>query len=48
MPIQPGLNIRAAPRGDAEIIGRVPPHQVQAGDSYAAEFSISGSRNGCT
>jgi hypothetical protein len=41
-----GLNIRAAPRADAEIIGRVPPPQEQAGDSYSAEFSIIGSRNG--
>jgi hypothetical protein len=41
-----GLNIRAAPRADAEIIGRVPPPQALAGDSYAAEFSIAGSRNG--
>jgi hypothetical protein len=41
-----GPNIRARAKGDAEIIGRVPPPQVQAGDSYAAEFSISGSRNG--
>jgi hypothetical protein len=41
-----GLNIRAAPRADAEIIGRVPPPEDQAGDSYAAEFRIIGSRNG--
>jgi hypothetical protein len=41
-----GLNIRAAPRVDAEIIGRVPPPEEQAGDSYAAEFDIIGSRNG--
>jgi hypothetical protein len=41
-----GLNIRAAPRADAEIIGRVPPPQEQAGDTYAAEFDIIGSRNG--
>jgi hypothetical protein len=41
-----GLNIRAAPRADAEIVGRVPPSQEQAGDSYAAEFRIIGSRNG--
>jgi hypothetical protein len=39
-----GLNIRAAPRADAEIIGRVPP--PEAGEGYAAEFSIIGSRNG--
>jgi hypothetical protein len=37
-----GLNIRAAPRADAEIIGRVPP----PADGYAAEFEIAGSRNG--
>jgi hypothetical protein len=41
-----GLNIRAAPRADAEIIGRVPPQKAQAGDTYAAEFDIVGSRNG--
>jgi hypothetical protein len=41
-----GLNIRSAPRGDAEIIGKVPPARPQAGDSYAAEFEIVGSRNG--
>jgi hypothetical protein len=41
-----GLNIRAAPRADAEIVGRVPPPEEQAGDSYAAEFDIIGSRNG--
>jgi hypothetical protein len=41
-----GLNIRAAPRTDAEIIGRVPPPQEQGRDSYAAEFRIIGSRNG--
>lgn len=41
-----GLNIRAAPGTDAEIIGRVPPAKAQAGDSYAAEFRITGSRNG--
>jgi hypothetical protein len=41
-----GLNVRAAPRLDAAIIGRVPPPQTQAGDSYAAEFRIIGSRNG--
>jgi hypothetical protein len=41
-----GLNIRAAPRADAEIIGRVPPPEEQAGDSYSAEFGIIGSRNG--
>ncbi len=41
-----GLNIRAAPSTDAEIIGRVPPAKAQAGDSYAAEFGITGSRNG--
>jgi hypothetical protein len=41
-----GLNIRTAPRADAEIIGRVPPAKMQAGDSYAAEFDIVGSRNG--
>jgi hypothetical protein len=41
-----GLNIRAAPRADAEIVGRVPPPEEQAGDSYAAEFRIIGSRNG--
>lgn len=41
-----GLNIRVAPSTDAEIIGRVPPEKAQAGDSYAAEFRITGSRNG--
>jgi hypothetical protein len=41
-----GLNIRLAPRADAEIIGKVPPARKQAGDSYAAEFEIVGSRNG--
>jgi hypothetical protein len=41
-----GLNIRAAPSTDAEIIGRVPPAEAQAGDRYAAEFRITGSRNG--
>jgi hypothetical protein len=37
-----GLNVRAAPRADAEIIGRVPP----PADGYAAEFKIAGSSNG--
>ena len=38
-----GLNIRAAPRADAEIIGRVP----RPGEKdEAAEFEIIGSRNG--
>lgn len=41
-----GLNIRSAPRADAEIIGRVPAARAQGGDSYAAEFVIIGSRNG--
>lgn len=41
-----GLNIRAAPRGDAAVIGRVPPPEQQDGDSYAAEFRIVGSRGG--
>jgi hypothetical protein len=39
-----GLNIRAAPRADAEIIGRVPP--AEGNNHYAAEFKIVGSRNG--
>lgn len=37
-----GLNIRAAPRANAEIIGRVPPES----NGYAAEFEIAGSSNG--
>jgi hypothetical protein len=44
-----GLNIRAAPRADAEIIGRVPqPRQGADGKPVeeAAEFRIIGSRNG--
>ena len=41
-----GLNIRAAPRADAETISRVPLPEEQAGDNYAAEFDIIGSRNG--
>lgn len=41
-----GLNVRAAPRKDAPIIGRIPPEKMQAGDSYAAEFAIIGSRDG--
>src|ERR1700692_1012491 len=45
-PAPSGLNIRAAPSADAEIIGHVPPPKAQAGDSYAAEFRIVGSRNG--
>ena len=38
-----GLNIRAAPRADAEIIGRVPQPREK---EEAAEFDIIGSRNG--
>ena len=41
-----GLNIRSAPRADAEIIGRVSAARAQGRDSYAAEFDIIGSRNG--
>ena len=39
-----GLNIRAAPRADAEIIGRVPRPKEQYDEE--AEFDIIGSRNG--
>jgi hypothetical protein len=39
-----GLNVRAAPRADAEIIGLVP--KPRAGVEEAAEFRIIGSRNG--
>jgi hypothetical protein len=41
-----GLNIRAAPKKNAKVIGRLPPPQAQTGDSYAAEFKIIGSRDG--
>jgi hypothetical protein len=41
-----GLNVRAAPRKDAAIIGRIPAARDQAGDTYAAEFDIIGSRDG--
>lgn len=41
-----GLNIRSAPRADADIIGKVPAARAQSGESYAAEFDIIGSRNG--
>src|SRR5438445_260314 len=45
-----GLNIRAAPRADAEIIGRVPQPRKAGADGRpveeAAEFKIIGSRNG--
>jgi hypothetical protein len=44
-----GLNIRAAPRADAEIIGRVPQPRTHADGKpveEAAEFEIIGSRNG--
>ncbi len=37
-----GPNIRAAPRANAEVIGRVPPES----NGYAAEFEIAGSSNG--
>jgi hypothetical protein len=42
----PGLNIRAAPRLDATVVGRVPPPEQQDGESYAAEFRITASLNG--
>jgi hypothetical protein len=35
-----GLNVRAAPRKDAPVIGRIPPPHAQADDSYAAEFDV--------
>jgi hypothetical protein len=41
-----GLNVRAAPSTTAKIIGRIPPSQAQAGDTYGAEFDIVGSRDG--
>jgi hypothetical protein len=41
-----GLNVRAAPGATARIIGRIPPAKAQAGDTYAAEFDIVGSRDG--
>jgi hypothetical protein len=41
-----GLNIRAAPKKDAAIIGRIPAAQDQGNDSYAGEFKIIGSRDG--
>lgn len=41
-----GLNVRAAPRKDAGIIGHIPPEKMQGRDSYAAEFDIVGSRDG--
>jgi hypothetical protein len=41
-----GLNVRAAPRKDARVIGRIPPEKMQGLDSYAAEFDIIGSRDG--
>jgi hypothetical protein len=41
-----GLNIRAAPRKDATVIGRIPPPEAQGGDTYAADFKIIGSRDG--
>jgi hypothetical protein len=45
-----GLNIRAAPRADAEVIGRVPQPRKAGADEMpveeAAEFKIIGSRNG--
>jgi hypothetical protein len=39
-----GLNIRAAPRADAEVIGRVPRPREK--EDEAAEFDIIGTRNG--
>lgn len=41
-----GLNVRAAPRADAPVLGRLPaPRQVD-GYSFAVEVRIIGSRNG--
>src|SRR5690606_35328977 len=41
-----GLNIRAAPREDSPIIGNIPPPIELDGDPFAAEVTITGSRDG--
>lgn len=41
-----GTNIRAAPRRDAAILGRLPPPRRGDGDSYAPAFDIIDARNG--
>lgn len=46
-----GLNVRAGPRKDAPVIGRIPPENIppktmKGRDTYAAEFDIIGSRDG--
>ncbi|HEX4199457.1 MAG TPA: SH3 domain-containing protein [Caulobacteraceae bacterium] len=45
-PDRAGLNVRAAPTKDAAIVGRLPAARAQAGDSYAVEFDVIGSRDG--
>ena len=41
-----GLNVRAAPRRDAPVIGRLPAPATGGGDSYAVEFTVVGGRDG--
>lgn len=41
-----GLNIRAGPSADSEVIGRIPPPREIGGEEFAGEVSITGSRDG--
>ncbi|MFC3074321.1 SH3 domain-containing protein [Shinella pollutisoli] len=41
-----GLNVRAAPRGDAAIIGTLPAARDVGGERFATEVSITGSKDG--
>lgn len=41
-----GLNVRAAPRGDAAIIGNLPAAREVGGERFATEMSITGSKDG--
>jgi hypothetical protein len=41
-----GLNVRAGPVADAQVIGRLPPPIKAEGYEFAAEVSITGSKDG--
>lgn len=41
-----GLNVRAAPRPDAAVLGRLPPPRTVDGESLAVEFTVIGGAPG--
>src|SRR5690606_41384733 len=41
-----GLNIRAGPSADSEVIGRIPPPREMGGEGFAGEVPRTGARAG--